>query len=460
MGTIEIILIVAILIFIGGKVFFLVKWLSAKAEADLIRQKMEDAQNLIEMNKSVLDDEIIAKEKALHELSDTKTLLALSHQENELLKQQMQDWNKTKEEFLHIAQASTSEIGTKLSNKLLDDHKREAKMSREEGEKRVKQTTEELNKQFSTVFESMKSLNDQVQENRSTVDVVRQSLLNPSGAGSLSEITLENIFKNSNLIAKQDYTLQHFVANGQSGGLRPDAVVYLPGNNVMVVDSKASKFFLELGEAQSDQERKALEAQLKKSMNQHLKDLIKKDYRQAVEQCIKEDGRKADANMVTLFMFLPTEAALENLRAIDTKFLDTAWNNNIIPVGPTGLVNALLHAHLLVSNEQQEKNYQAIINEVKGMVNSIATLYNHADGIGKNLKSSLKKYDEFAASFNSRFLSKARKLDKLGLSEEKSRNLPALKRYSINDSDTLINIDYDEDEEENKPPLLKQIDNN
>lgn len=262
----EIILSAVAAVFLASTAWFFKQ--SVKAQSTLT-----NAQNLIDDAKEVLALEIEKKENALHDLNESQTQTALVTQENRLLQEQMNDWQKTKEEHLTAAKASMLEASKEMSNKLLDDHKREAKSAKEDSEKRVKQTTEELNKQFQTVFESMKSLNDQVTENRSTVDVVRQSLLNPSGAGSLSEITLENIFKNSHLVPEQDYFLQHWIGS-ESGGLKPDAVVYLPGNNVMVVDSKASKFFMELGEADNDDERKRLGQKLKESMNQHLKDLV------------------------------------------------------------------------------------------------------------------------------------------------------------------------------------------
>jgi DNA recombination protein RmuC len=437
----EIVLGIIAVLAIGGNIFLLIKWQTTTKELAVQNAKLEQ-----------LDEAVDAKQQALTALQTAETNLALAGQENQHLQQQMADWDKAREEFLTITKASVSEVGAKLSSKLLDDHKREAEQAKDDNEKRVRKTTEELNTKFQNVFESMKSLNDQVKENRETVEVVHQSLLNPSGAGALSEITLENIFKNSHLIAGQDYNMQHYIS-AESGGLKPDAVVYLPGDNVMVVDSKASKFFLELGKAETDEDATRLEGQLKNSMNNHLKDLIKRDYKQAIEAQLSADDRKANSAFTTVFMFLPTEAALENLRHIDPKFMENAWKERIMPVGPTGLINALLQAEIIIANAKQQDNTQHIVTEVQALLGSVATMHNHADGLGKNLKQALKKYDSFAGSFNTSFMSKTRKLEKLGVTNPKTQKIQPLERSQIIDSLPLV---QGEAESENAP-LLKEI---
>lgn len=397
----------------------------------------------LEVKSALLDEARKERDSLKEEQKESEqTLLAIERelsaktQEIRDLTKQMEDWEKVKEEHMKAAKSSAVEASRELSNKLLDDHKRELEEAKKESEKKVKETTEQLHKNFQNVFESMKSFSDRLKSAEETTDVVRRALLSPSGAGNLAEITLENILKSSGLTEGQDYIMQYFISNEDSKNSRPDAVIFLPGNNVMVIDSKASKFFQEIEEA-DEEDKKALEAQLKQTMNNHLKDLVKRDYTKAIRQ---ESQR--DVQHVMALMFLPTESALEKLRKIDSSFMEKAWKDDIMPVSPTGVINMLLQAKMIISNARQEQNAKVIIDEVKNLIGSVASLYEYSDKLGTSIKSTFDKYDKFAASFNRTFLSKVKKLEKLGVSSNK--NTQRLKRYHVDDVTNLIEGESEE----------------
>jgi DNA recombination protein RmuC len=404
----------------GEQEGFIIKKTEAETMLAAAREhlaKLENERNILKKDRELALDE---KNQYMRESELVKQRILT-------IQNEMENWKKTKEQHIDIAKASIMEAGSQLSNKLLDDHKREIEAAKKENEKIVKDTTDELHKKFQNVFENMSTLSDKVNKSTDTVELVRRSLLSPSGAGSLAEITLANIFKASNLIENQDYHMQYSVAaSEEKGALRPDAVVFLPGNNVMVIDSKASKFFVEMEE--NSLEQNALGESLKKSMNKHLSDLVSRDYQQAVEKQL------GDVNATTL-MFLPTETALEKLRQIDPNFMDKAWKARILPVGPTGLVNALLQAKILISNAKQEENSKLILNEVRDLLGSVVKLYELAGSLGKGLNGVFKKYDEFAGSFNRTFMSKAKKINDLGANVQKLNELKKLERFSLDTRD-------------------------
>ncbi len=395
----------------------LVRKTEAETRLVSLRERLEGLE--VERLQTSKEKDALVEEKNRYQREEE-----LAKQRIATITKEMQDWQKTKEQHLEIAKASVLEAGSKLSSKLLDDHKRELEEAKKDSEKRVKETTEELHTKFQNVFESMSTLHDKVNKSSDTVDLVKRSLLSPSGAGALSEITLSNIFKASGLTEGRDYKMQYSVDN-QGKSLRPDAVVFLPGNAAMVIDSKASKFFLEYGEAEGDTVRqKEVEDGLKRTMNQHLKDLVSRNYKDAVKEDVQSEN-------VTVLMFVPTEVALERLYRIDPKFRENAWRENILPVSPTGLVSALLQAELLITNAQQDQNTKAIIAEVRDLLGSVAKLHELAGQVGKGLKSAFGKYDEFAGSFNRMFLSKAKKIDKLGAGNPKIKEIKQLDRYNI-----------------------------
>jgi DNA recombination protein RmuC len=137
-------------------------------------------------------------------------------------------------------------------------------------------------------------------------------------------------------------------------------------------------------------------------------------------------------------MFLPTESFIERIISCDNQFLAKAWQANIFPVGPTGLMNLLLIAKKRISEQNKLENYQEILIEVEKLLDAISIIFEHSLRFGTNLQSLVGTYDKFAASFNRNFLSKVEKLKKMGLSTKNS-NKQQLKRYNIisdNNNDT------------------------
>ncbi len=137
-------------------------------------------------------------------------------------------------------------------------------------------------------------------------------------------------------------------------------------------------------------------------------------------------------------MFFPTEIAVEKIRIADPSFLENAWKSSIIPVGPSGLISLMINSKMIISNNKQEHNFREIADEIQKMIDSIATLHGLSERMGKNLKNSMDKYDAFAASFNRNFLSKVKRLDKMGIVNKKTSTLQALERYRVDEVGKLL----------------------
>jgi len=393
-----------------------------KTEAQTIMNSLQKQLNEANERASIALEE---KDKAIELKNQFQRKEELAMQRVSLNEEEMRNWEKIKLEHNKSLKASTLEVATEISSKLLDDHKRESENAKKESEKIVKQTTESLLQQHKGLIESVSNLQEGVKKS----EVVHRALLSPSGAGSLGEITLENIFKNSGLIKGQDYHMQYSVSSEEGRGLRPDAVVFLPDNNVMVIDSKASKFFAELGDDDiSQEESKQININLKRSMNENLKGLASREYSKAIES-------DAGKSLARVYMFLPTETALDKLRKADPQFIEKAWNQAICPVGPTGLLNELLRASMIISNARQEENAKAIVGKVKELLTSVATLNDHASKVGKGLKSAIDNYDKFSGSFNRTFMSKANQICKLGVDVPKLKNVEPLAQYKVTSID-------------------------
>ena len=100
----------------------------------------------------------------LHKLRESEkellTEVQVQKKEIKLQNTKLKDWEEAQKQFMDGANAALAESAAKLSNKLLEDHKRENTAAKEDSEKRVKKATEELFKQFETISNSVVSLND------------------------------------------------------------------------------------------------------------------------------------------------------------------------------------------------------------------------------------------------------------------------------------------------------------
>lgn len=389
----------------------------------------------------------------IEEINREKDKRFIVEKDNEILKQkliqldqQREEWEKLKDKALEHAKAAIFEVGGTLSNKLIDEHKRESEENRVRSLNALKETTTAFHKQFENIVESVGFLNAQIQDSRKTVDIVKQALLSPSGAGNLSEITLENILKNSGLVSGTDYIMQYsFVNNSDQTIMRPDAVIFLPGDNLMVIDSKASKFFIELAENDDP----LIRDKLILSMRNHVKNLASKNYRDGIKNYISKDKMQKNINHISMLMFLPSESALERVTSYDKEFLLKAWENHIYPCGPVGLINILSHSKFHITQNNQVNNYKVIIDEIYSLITSVTTLYEHARKVGSSLQSATANFDKFAGTFNSKIIRKAKKIIQLGIdSNSRQLNLEPIERYQIIVTDKLKLIEAENDQED------------
>lgn len=352
------------------------------------------------------------------------------------------NFEKMREESQKSTKAALFDLGNELSKQLIEIHKKENKESRETSEKHIKETSEKFNSEFERIVNLIGMLSKDIEQSKSTVDLIKNSLLSPSGAGNLAEITLENILKNSGLRDGSDFIMQYSVIGSDHNKLRPDAVIFLPGDNIMVVDAKTSKFLVN-----QDNDLDSLN----KSMNIHLKSLSSKEYAESVLEA--RSNKEKNSNVITL-MFLPTEHALEKIINADREFMTKAWKLNIFPVGPAGLMNMLTYAKFQITEQLMFENHQKIIAEVKKLLSSVVILAEHSAKLGSNIQSIVSSYDKFAASFNGNFLAKAKSINKLGIDAGNKLGQTHLTRYQlISTKSDLIEVEQVLAEESN----IKQI---
>ena len=364
----------------------------------------------------------------------------------------MADFDRLKPELVQAATAAALATGQELSSKLLADHKRENEAARQEAEARVKEHSATLVTQVNEIAKAVQELHGQLKDKSRTLDTLWRALSSPGGAGQIAEIGLANTLKSFGLEIGRDFVLQQTTQDEDGRKLRPDAVVFLPGNSVLVIDCKASKFLLDIGEAETPEQTELAYRNLAATMNRHLRALTEKDYASAVRAALRQAGRGDEIARTLSVMYLPNEAALEKLNRADPEFLMKARTAQIIPAGPAGLHCAVSLASAEINLMRQVENQSRIVEAAEGLVDSIGIALGHAAQIGKGLKGAAESFSKFASSINQRVLPRARKLNQLGLQPGKAipGNLPT---YTVSGhDDNLIEGEVEEVRDTELPP--------
>ncbi len=398
-----------------------------EVERAVTASQNESAQDLRNQLQAAIDARIAAEKQVSIEQEKSRHVL-----------ERMQMHEKTIEEMKQAAKASVMEAGAQMSTKLLEDHKREMEAAKKESEKLAHKTTETLMENFSKLTQSVTAIQTREQATSKQVETVMRALTNPGGAGHLSEIGLENSLKNLGLVSGQDFFMQYHTSSDEGGNFRPDAVIRLPQDMVMVIDSKASKFMLELAQAEGTEREAEVMKQLIASMHSHIRALSQKQYADEVERMMKKQGIAVGLRFNV--MYLPSDAAIEKLRKADPSIAEKCEKANLFMAGPASLAALFSLANQQISAAKRDANQQHIISQLREVMGSFATALMHVDGVGKNIQGAAKKFDAFAKSINTRLLPKLRHIENLGVQSSKPMPL-AIKSYDVIDRDQDVSAE-------------------
>jgi len=381
----------------------------ARAAAEIAESRRLDMQAALDLARQ-------GEAQARAGAAAAATEAALARQQTEATRQQMADWEKTRSEFLETTRAGVFQTAQQISSKLIEDHKRETAEAKQAAQKQLAETTAVLRAEVQALNDGVSQLKGQVTEKAQLVDTIQRALSSPGGAGYFAEIGLANTLKSFGLEQGRDFVLQQTVYGAEAERkLRPDAIVFLPGDAVLVIDSKASKHLLELAEAEGTEGEVLAYQSLARTMNQHLKDLADKDYRGAVQAGFRKSGRDGEVSRVLSVMYLPNEAAIEKLGRADADFARKAADVQIIPAGPAGLACIIGFAAVEISLMRQIENQARIVGAAEKLLESLSVAVGHASAVGRGIKQAADGFAKLTGTLNGRLLPRARQMQQLGL---------------------------------------------
>jgi DNA recombination protein RmuC len=368
----------------------------------------------------------VARERALQARHAAERELDVARQKLTEAEKRLPDFERLRQDSLQAAQAAMLETAQALSSKLLDDHKRENEEAKKVTETRLKELAQPLVEHATKLNEAVAALHSQIQDKGRTLDTVMRALSSPGGAGQIAEVGLANTLKSFGLDEGRDYVLQFHAPSETGQRLRPDAVVFLPGDTVLVIDCKASKAILDIAEAEGEAAETAAYGRLAATMNQHLRALASKDYQSAVVSTLFDAGRDQIDRTFSL-MYLPSDTTLDKLCRADPDFRQKAQTLNVVLAGPTTLHAFIALAASDIRRQRQAENHARIVETTGVLLDRVRVALEAAVKVGKGIEAAASSFADFANSVNRRLLPQAGKLGKLGVQAPKTlpKGLPA-----------------------------------
>lgn len=282
-----------------------------------------------------------------------------------------------------------------------------------EFKKKVEDTHIEDTRQRSTLEERIRGLIEQTNVMSAQANNLAEALKgSPKTQGNWGEMILERILEQSGLERDTHYVMQESFRNEQGNILYPDVVIHLPGERVIVVDSKVSLVAYEryASGASAEEQQPALTEHLL-SMKKHIDELAAKQY----------DNFRGSLDFV--MMFIPVEPAYLIAIQQDPSLWSYAYRKRIVLISPTNLIACLKLMSDLWSREMQNKNAMMIAKRgellLKKFENFVDTLY----VLGGSIKKSQEAYDTAMGQLREgqgNLIGQANKLRELGVKAYKS----------------------------------------
>jgi len=271
----------------------------------------------------------------------------------------------------------------------------------------------ERQRAYTGLTEQMKHLStshDQLQkETRNLVTALRS----PQTRGRWGELQLRRVVEMAGMLEHCDFDEQ-VTSDADSGRLRPDMVVHLPGNKNVAVDAKVPmQAFLDANEADDESVRRTHLASHGRQMKAHVDALAKKEY-----------WKRVDPSPEFVVAFIPGDPLLTAALEHEPGLMEYAVANHVLLATPTSLI-ALLRA--VAYGWQQESlaaNAREVQNQAKELYQRLAVLGDHFSNVGKGLNSAVSAYNKAVGSLETRVLVTARKFQDMGVVGAGEKELP------------------------------------
>lgn len=283
-------------------------------------------------------------------------------------------------------------------------------------QQKVDELEQQRSRQHGELSQQLRAATEAEDRLRATAEQLASALSNNATRGVWGETQLRSLVESAGLINRVDFLTQQSI-DADGSARRPDMVLTLPGGKAIAVDAKVPyNSYIEASaipataDAAEHARKNALLAEHAKRVKAHVDQLSAKNYFTGL-----------DASPEFTIAFIPNEPLLAAALEKDPMLLEYAFSKRIALASPVSLWAVLKTVAFTWQQEVLTDEAKQLFDLSKELYARVAKLAEHADALGGAIERSVKAYNQFASSLETRVLVTARRLESL----DESKVIPA-----------------------------------
>lgn len=403
---------------------------SSEAVVGELRQQLTQKELGASQLRAALDSERNQRIETVTRLEESHKRLGdsqknLEHQKEliEVMKKEITDTfgilssaalKSSSEDFLRLASENLGKIVAETKGKLgehqaaMDGTVKPLQEMLKRYEHQLREIEENRHRSFGSLNEQIRSLSTMQEKLQHETNSLVTALSRPKASGSWGELGLRRVVELAGMTAYCDFFEQESVAV-DSGRLRPDMLVRLPGGREIVIDAKAPvEAYMGVVNAASEEERKKAIARYISNVRNHMNMLSSKAY-----------WDQFDRSPEIVIMYLPGESFFSAAIEHDHSLIEDGSARKVILATPTTCIALLKAIAYGWQQEQVARSAQEISKLGKDLYDRFAIMLEHYAKTGLAIRRAVESYNEGVRSVETRLIPSIKKFKELGVSSSK-----------------------------------------